>query len=363
MRRPRPRTLLAAVAVLVVAAVGVLAVGVAAPGQPVSALPDHSDACTVTARLVPTCGRWFGVAAAPQAGESYDQAMINFEDRIDRTVDIAHYFVTAQDKMFPTPGMLARANEPGRERLLFVNWRPTITWRAVASGAADTFLRDLAAHIEAVHPTPFFLSLHAEMESEVDPAPASGMTAVDFRNFFRHTVEVLRANGARSVVTVMNYMGAPHWPAEPWFESLYPGDDVVDWVAEDPYAFGKPPVWLTDFAGLVDRPDPAGDWPGFYTWATATFPGKPIMLAEWGVDEKVGMPAYKPAFFASTLEQLEQFPAIRALVYWDHPGGLPAGETRVNSAPETLQAFSAMASSPELTRPGEHYLGRPSEPD
>jgi len=335
-------------------------------GQPASAGPDPSDSaaeCTVTAKLVPTCGRFLGVAAAPQAGESYDQAMINFENRIDRTVDIAHYYTTGQSRMFPSAEMVSRANEPGRERIIFVNWRPTITWRAVANGAADTYLRNVANHIRAVHPTAFFLSLHAEMEPQVNPDWSSGMTATDFRNFFRHTVQVLRANGAGSVVTVMNYMGAPHWPDRPWFESLYPGDDVVDWIAEDPYAFGNPPIFLSDFAGLVNRHYPGGAWPGFYTWATANFPGKPIMLAEWGVDEKDGMPGYKPEFFNNTLRQLQQFPALKALVYWDHPGGIMVGETRVNSSPATLQAFTGLANSWMLTWPGEYYLGRPSDPD
>ena len=68
---------------------------------------------------------------------------------------------------------------------------------------------------------PFFLTLHAEMESDVNSTPGSGMTATDFRDFFRHTVQVLRANGADRVVPIVNYTGAPHWGYEEWWDDLY----------------------------------------------------------------------------------------------------------------------------------------------
>ena len=37
----------------------------------------------------------------------------------------------------------------------------------------------------------------------------------------------------------------------------------------------------SDFAALVNTAH--GSSPGFYDWATKTHPGKPLMLAEWGV--------------------------------------------------------------------------------
>ncbi len=178
--------------------------------------------------------------------------------------------------------MVSRSNEPGRERLLLINWKPTLTWLAVANGYADSYLRSVAARIEAAYDRPFFLTLHAEMESDVNPTPGSGMTALDFRAFFRHTVQVLRANGADKVIPIVNYTGAPHWPYVEWWDDLYPGDDVVDWIAEDPYAFGQPPIWRSDFTGMVNRVQGPPSWPGFYEWVRRDHPDKPIMLAEWG---------------------------------------------------------------------------------
>lgn len=334
---------------------------VGAVGTAAAAAEDAAGTCSVSAKLVPTCGAFLGVGASPHGNESYDQALVNFEDRIDRTVDIVHYYATGND-MFPSPEMLDRANEAGKERLLLVNWRPTQTWRAVADGAADGYLADLADHIKDVHPEPFFLSLHAEPESEINTAAGSGMTATDFRDFFRHTVTELRDHGATSIVFVMNYMGAPHWGLEPWFETLYPGDQYVDWIAQDPFAFGEPPVFQTDFTGTVDRTYASWDWPGFYSWAQDEQPDKPMMLAEWGVDEDEDDPAYKPDYFDTTKNQLKNLPAIKAVVYWDHPGAPTVGETRVNSSSASLTQFSELASSRFLTRPGKIYLDRPPTP-
>ncbi|MDP9395930.1 MAG: DNRLRE domain-containing protein, partial [Actinomycetota bacterium] len=156
---------------------------------PTTSTSPTSPSCSVSVKLVPSCGAWFGVGATPLYGESYDQAMVDFERTAQRPMDIAHYYTKGQDYLWPTKGMMARATEPGRNRILFLNWKPTgLTWRQVANGAADGYLTRVAAHIKATHPRPFFLSLNAEMEDEVDTTAGSGQTAADFRDFYRHVV-------------------------------------------------------------------------------------------------------------------------------------------------------------------------------
>jgi hypothetical protein len=330
------------------------------PSQSPSASPT-TGACTVSRKLVPSCGVWFGASAYPLAGESFDRAIMDFERTVRRPLDIAHYYQRGQSVLFPTSGEMSRANEPGRHRLLYLNWKPTgLTWRQIADGAADGFLSRLGAHIRATHPEPFFLSLNAEMEDEVTATAGSGRTAADFRSFFRHTVQTLRAAGADNVVFVVNYTSTPHWADKPWFDTLYPGDDVVDWIAEDPYAVGRAddPVWRTDFPGLVNRrQNPTGsDYPGFYSWAQRDHPSKPIMLGEWGVDDPADDPTYKPRFFANAGEQLSQFPKLKALVYWNAADFPVVGDTRVDSSSQTLAAVRDFVSLSTLTRPGGYYL-------
>lgn len=373
--QPTPRTAASAALGLILSVPLVLASPAGAVPGPEGATAGASAAtteaglparrCKVSANLEPNnCGAWLGVAPTPHKSGTYDAALGSFEKRIDRTVDIVHYYMSGRALKFPTTSMLERANEPGKERLLMINWKPDLTWRAVADGEADDYLVELAQHIQTYYPHPFFLSLHAEPERVVDQTRGSGMTVRDYVAFYRHTVDVLRANGADDIVLMMNYVGIPKWGAMPWFEQLYPGDRYVDWIAEDPFAFGEEPgIWLSDFAGMVDRREPGNDWPGFYTWATTAHPGKPIMLAEWGVSEEPDYADYKPDFFDNTLDQLNDFPEIKGLVYWDHPGGTLVGETRVNSSRASLREFSRLAASKTLTRPGEFYLDRPALPE
>jgi len=318
-----------------------------------------SGPCSVSAKLVPSCGVWWGLAAYPMGGESYDQAIVDVEQLLGRPADIAHYYHRGQAVVFPTSGEMRRVDETGRNRILFLNWRPEgLTWRQVANGSADGFLAQLAKHIQATHPEPFFLSINAEFEDEIDESAGSGQTAADFKAFFRHTVQVLRANGADNVVTVVGYTGTPHWGDKPWWNSVYPGDDVVDWIAEDPYACCTGDVYRSDFAGMVDRvQNPVGsDYKGFYTWATTEHPSKPVMLGEWGVDDVTDDPGYKPSFFRTADNQLSQFPKLKALVYWNAADFNLVGNTRVDSSAASLAAIREFVSLDLLSDPGRYYL-------
>ncbi|WP_155849340.1 hypothetical protein [Arthrobacter sp. H20] len=276
-------------------------------------------------------------------------------------MDIVHYYKRGQDTMFPNETELNRQDELGSERILFYNWKPdSLTWRQVADGEADAYLSELAAHMTREADKPFFLSLNAEMEDEVNEDGKSGQTAADFRDFFRHTVEVLSRTNPETIVTVMNYTGTQKWSEKPWFEDLYPGNDVVDWIAQDPYAFDL--AATPDIFQLANQTS-GGSWPGFYQWAAANFPDKPQMLAEWGVNEKTRGSHSKASFFGSAEEKLSRMPKLRALVYWDHPEvttegeELNVGHTNIQSSPEALSAFNSFVNGPSLTSERSCQIG------
>lgn len=337
------------------------------PEDVIETTPDvDSDAnCTVSEILVPNCGIWFGAAANPLKGESWDQALLNFEQTAERPMDIAHYYKRGQSAMFPNNNELNRQNEQDANRILFYNWKPSgLTWKEVADGKADTYLKSLAQHMSSNASQKFFLSLNAEMEDEVNQAAGSGQTAKDYANFYRHVVKVLRDNGASNMVTVMNYTGIQKWGEMSWFEELYPGNDVVDWIAQDPYAFGKPPVWLTDMEGMVNRTHNEKTWPGFYNWAAEKYPSKPQMLAEWGVDEDAAYPSYKADFWETASEQLQDLPKLKALVYWDSMGVTPNGDklsvgiTQVDSKASSLNAFQDFLDEDYINVARESFLNK-----
>lgn len=298
----------------------------------------YSDAgCTVSALLVPSCGAWTGVAPGSFTDKPKPEALADFEAAIRGPVDIVHVYKRS-GQLFPSRSDIAMTRQDGLRRLLFINYKPEggHTWAEVAAGVMDDELDRVAAYVRATYTDPFFFTVHHEPEEEVIPEPGSGYTAADYAAMVRHVVERLRQQGVTNAVTVFNVMGFSGHAVQPWFGDLYPGDDVVDWVAGDPYACTERDRPCGDFAGMANRSYQA-EWPGFYEWATTTFPGKPLMFAEWGVQETDDGRA-KAEFVRGIAEQLPDFPALKALVYFDAPEDDGRG-TDVDTSPAALSAF------------------------
>ncbi|MBG0826287.1 hypothetical protein HS041_00610 [Planomonospora sp. ID67723] len=316
-----------------------------ATGKRLLGLRSSAPGCEVSAKLIPSCGAWWGMAPEIFTGRRPALALRRAEQRMGRTADIMHVYHRGSE-LFPTAEEQAIARPPGGRRILLVNWKPSLdhTWAQIARGAVDRRIDRLAAHIVRNFPERFFLTVHHEPENDVRESAGSGMTARDYAEMYRHVVQRLREKGVRNAVTVMTYMGAPNWAASSWFERLYPGDDVVDWVAMDPYVDDR----VQSFEGLINKTrDDIAQWPGFYRWMQWRFPGKPIMLAEWGVFERRGQPRFKESFFASVRRDVRRYPQIKALVYFDSPRA-PRGDTRFDTSSGSQAAFRALA--------GDSYL-------
>jgi hypothetical protein len=332
----------------------------ASPGASASGQPSPSSSgstgvtspggagCGVSAILVPGCGRWLGAAPLAQTDVPRVQALADYEQRLGAPVDIMHLYHSG-GQLFPTPAEIKMATEPGRNRHLLVNWKPTGKWADIAAGKDDAEIDRLAAHINTAFPDKFFLAIFHEPEDNVVDKSGSKMQASDFRAMYRHVVERLRSHGVTNAVTVMNYMGSSKWGVAPWFGDLYPGDDVVDWIAFDPYAMGQPGFHHGDFAEMVNRGH-GPRWPGMYDWIARNHPGKPVMLGEWGFGDYAADRSAKAKFFSTLGTELDRFPAIKALVYFDSPDAAPFGDTRINSSSQALSAFKAMAGAAQIAK-------------
>jgi hypothetical protein len=300
--------------------------------------------CDRSAKLVPACGVLFGVAPGALTTTPHDQALQQFEQQAGRQMDVYRAYHSNGD-LFPNAMELSMAKAQPSLTFMFT-WKPDTSksWAAVASGADDARIATLAAHLRSAYPSkPFFLSIWHEPENDVNEAAGSGMTAVDYHDMYRHVVLQLRADGVANAVTVVNYMGYPEWTKKAWWPSLYPGDDVVDWIAQDTYASAAPSGYLSsDFSGMVSRP--TGLDGGFYKWAATQHPDKPQMLGEWGVFEDASNPAGKPDFFDSVQAQLPNFPKLKALLYFDSPKA-PKGNTSIDTTAAAESAFRKLASS------------------
>lgn len=325
------------------------------PSSTAGGLPAPS--CSVSVKLVPTCGRWWGVAPRTFTTVQRQDAIAQTEQYAGRPYDIFHAY-HRNSELFPTATERSIALTPGHQRLLLMNWKPAtdMTWADVAAGKADQRLKAEAAYIHSTFPHPFFLTVWHESENDVSSRPGSGMTAADYAAMYRHVVLTLRANGADRIVTVMNYMGYVPWGQTDWFPQLWPGDDVVDWIGIDPYGTADAGGYAAnDFPTLVNRK--AGSFAGYYTWATTAHAGTPIMIAEWGVYESTKSPGGKASFYRTVSQELWHYPQIKALVYFDMPVPPDAkgGNTSPESSPSSLAAFRTLGRSPAILGPKVDY--------
>ena len=265
--------------------------------------------CGVSSLLVPSCGAWLGTSVATRSGD-FDPArgVAEYEAVAGSAPDIIHLYRDGVAQ-FPNQSEIALTQRAGKPRsILFYNWKPSerITWRQIADGGADDAIASVAAGLKR-YPHKLFLAIWHEPENDMR-APGSGMSEADYVAMYRHVVEALRRQGVTNSVFVWNVMGYSGWASS--MDALYPGHDVVDWIAYDPYGHAK----QREFAGFLNRP--VRSWPGFYAWATAKAPGKPIMLGEWAI--ALNEQPLAPAILDGAAPIIAtQFPALKALVYWN----------------------------------------------
>lgn len=322
-------------------------------GRALTVEPKHPS-CGYSAKLVPNCGRWWGVAPMANTSQPLQIALPKEESFAGRRMDIVHAYHT-NGQLFPTAAERAVARAPGANRLLLLNWKPAtdLSWRQVAQGAADARIDRLAAHIRATFRHRFFLAIYHEPEDNVRQIPGSGYRAEDYAAMFRHVVARLRADKVTWAVTVMNYMGYVKWAAQSWFPKLWPGNAYVDWIAIDPYGTGaaKTNYLANTFPALINRR--AGSFPGFYTWMSRSFPGKPIMLAEWGIISDRSSYGGQARFFNDVAANLKHYPMLKALVYYDSPtpppGGFVTSVAAENSS--SLTAYRRLVHTSSLVGP------------
>jgi beta-mannanase len=132
-------------------------------------------------------------------------------------------------------------------------------------------------------------------------------SAEEFKAAWRHIVERVRPV-APNVVWVLSFMG--HDPAGSW--ALYPGDDVVDWVAWDPYNWANCAGRAQDsWRSLQQVAQP------MYAQLDAVGNTKPRMLGEFGSHDDPAMGSKQqwlrdiPAMLRTAM------PKVRAAVYFD----------------------------------------------
>ncbi len=203
-----------------------------------------------------------------------------------------------------------------------ITWEPWAgtdndpTWSlraAILSGASDVYIRAWAKGL-ADYAGPVMLRFAQEMHNQTYPwaVGVNGNTASDYVSAWRYVHRIFEEEGASNVQWVWNpntMPGAQSAQYRAIYQSLYPGDDVVDWAGLDIYNGG------------ADLPD-WGGWRSFVDILTVPYDAleavthKPVVLAEVGSAEDGGQ---KAEWINAAFHDLEQgqFPGVKALVWFD----------------------------------------------
>lgn len=206
----------------------------------------------------------------------------------------------------------------------FVNVKPAglmgpAEYQTILSGGRDAVLTQIAARIVAYGKPMYVAPLH-----EPEDDDKTGASDAEYAKAWRYIVTFLRDRGAK-FVAVWNVMSFGNWI--PRYDTLYPGDDLVDIIAGDPYSANSSDT-LAKFASV----------PAFYTWASKH--GKPIFYAEFGKNKTDAASGPKWLSTANLNEVQQIQPLVRGWLYWDN--ATTTNDYRINNLPAgTWEAFIA----------------------
>lgn len=268
---------------------------------------------------------YFGTYSPPSGSwsrEAQQREYLLLEASLGRTLDIGHYYYGWRET-FPT------WREPWHIRSGRI---PMISWSgydtgAIVSGSQDVVIRARADAIRALG-APVFLRWLWEMDGRAVTLVRSPRS---FKRAWRHIHDIFHARGATNASFV--------WCPTAWgfvtgeAQEYYPGNPYVDWVCADAYnwAPGRPGAEWRQLAQAIEP---------FYAWGLTT--GKPLMLGEWGCQERRW--GEKAAWFRQAADDLRaRFPGIRAVVYFDTEA---VYDWRVDTSSSASSAFRDMARDP-----------------
>ncbi|KOX06622.1 glycosyl hydrolase [Micromonospora profundi] len=306
---------------------------------------------SVSDKLVPSCGAWWGMysPAGASGGWDHGKAITDVEAQVGRKFDIVHRYHdfsnAGSNGAFPD----AYEQQQMREgRLMFFAWESrnfsagsTLKWADVYSGRQDATIDAVAGRIRAAK-VPVFMGFDHEPEDE----PEKGSDA-EFVRAWRYVHERFAKAGADNAVWVWTMMGwSGHYSR---YAGLYPGDRYVDWVAYDPYNFhvcNNSTVWKS----------PSTTVSGFYRWLdeNGIGAGKPRMLAEFGTNFNSADPGAKQRWFQDFPAALKAHPKIKAAIYFNSPGMTTRTATcdmTMNHNASALAGFSQAGKDPYLRQP------------
>lgn len=204
----------------------------------------------------------------------------------------------------------------------------------IINGRYDPYIRQWARGA-AAWGDPLYLRFAHEMNSSFFPwgVGVNGNSGADYVAAWRHIHDIFAQEGATNVRWVWSPL-ADVPTSRAVLEQMYPGDDYVDWLALDGYNWGTEGLALAEWRTVGEIFGP------FYDVLTS-ISDKPVMIAEVASAEAGGSKA--DWIEEGLLEDVPtRLPRVRAVVWFSSNKLM---DWRVNSSPESLEAYSEVASS------------------
>ena len=315
-------------------AIALLSALVWAAGNPAAGAADPAS-------LFPRTGVLLGAYAEPNTNTA-EQATLKLEQEIGRRFCLDHQYYRWQDGI-PTAYETWTASQG---RTPFVAWKPKdtndlspIRWSVITNGVWDWWITNRAEAFKEFGQLTL-MTFHHEPENDQDtPGVTNYGTADEYQAAFRHVVSIFRNQGVSNVIWAVvltqpsytNPATGGRMQADRW----YPGDDVVDVIGCDGYNWypvKTNAVW-TPFTNVFS---------GFYAWGTTNHQ-KPLLVAEFGCMEDTNNPNGKAEWFAEIPNVLQQWPAVKAVCYFNFTN--PVYPWNLDSSPASLAAFQTMGTN------------------
>ena len=330
------RILLRAVTIGVAVAVTTLTCSFAiSTGTASAAVAQQAAACTISDKLVPSCGVLLGASTEKVGTQTWDQSVTEHETAIGRKADVLHNY-HLWNTAFPDAAESARIADGQK---LLVSWignrqdGSRVSWASIAAGAEDAVIDAEARNIAAAG-VPVYVNFQNEPESSIG---LSG-TAAEYAAAWRHIHDRFAAVGTTNAVWTLIFMGVMSDNKQAEVKALYPGDDYVDYIGWDPYNWGscRGETWKS-FSGTV-KP--------FYDWLTANGMGnKPFLLGEYGTVEDPNNASAKADWFTGATNSLAagEFPILKVVSYFDHPAPPASCDWRLETSQQSVDSYKTFA--------------------
>lgn len=206
---------------------------------------------------------------------------------------------------------------------------------AVARGDYDFYVDQWAGEA-AKFGKPIFVRFGHEMNDPYRyPWGPQNNTKEEYIAAWRHVVERFRRDGAKDVIWVWS----PHVAYKYW-ETYYPGNEYVDWVATGVLNYGPIAQWSQwwTFQEIFGNKYPA-----------LASRGKPIMIAEFG---SLAFGGDRAGWYTDALTDLRRrFPAVRSVVFFNVKSDQSATQQTVDwTFPNDTLTLRAVARATQTLR-------------